>query len=145
MERNLERKPGEFPLTSLLRDLRDEVTTLLRQEIALAKAEISEKIKRLTRDIALIAVGGILAIVAAIFLLLAVRDLLAVGLLAAGVSAGVAVWLAPLIIALAIGIAAWVMIDRGRKALAKEDLTPRKTIQSLREDQQWAKQKLAHT
>jgi hypothetical protein len=141
----MEPKPGEFPLTSLLRDLRDEFTTLFRQEVSLAKAEITEKLKQLAKNLTFLVVGGALGFIAVIFFLFMLHNLITIALVSAGLSSVTASWLSPLLIAVAVGISAWGFISHGRKELSKEDLTPRKTIATLREDQQWAKEKLAHT
>ena len=132
-------------LVGLIRELRDETTTLVRQEIALAKAEASEKAGRLARNAAFIAAGAALGFVALILLLMGVRELLAAGLVNAGMSPDAAAWLSSFIVAIVVGIVSWALIAKGKKALADEGLAPKKTIQSLREDQHFIKQKLART
>lgn len=139
----------DHSLSALIRELRDETTTLLRQEVALAKAEMSEKTSRLTRNFIYIALGGVIAYAALVVLLIAVRDLLMVALVNAGFALGTALWLAPLIVGVVVGIIGWAMIAKGKKALSQEGLAPEKTMESLREDKEWiqhrAKQKLQRT
>lgn len=140
----MEKAPSEHSLVSLLRELRDESSTLIRQEVALAKAEMSEKISRTARDAVLLAIGGVLALGAFILLLLALREVLFVIFVKAGMSLSVAIWFSPLFLALITGTIGWALISKGRKALAQEGMTPHKTVESLREEQQWLKRKLAH-
>ena len=45
-------------IVGLLQTLRDETTTLLRQEVALAKAEVSENISKTGKHAAALAAGG---------------------------------------------------------------------------------------
>jgi hypothetical protein len=136
-------EPPEHSLVFLLRELRDESTTLMRQEIALAKAEMTEKAKIMGRNLAYIAGGAAIAYAAVILLLLGVRDLLAAGLVAAGASPLLATCLSSFVVAIGIGVGAWALINYGRKALAEETLTPEKTIESLREDKEMIKDKLS--
>lgn len=130
-------------LISLIRELRDETSTLVRQEIALAKAETAEKASRLGRNGAYIVAGIAVAYAGFVMLLLAVRDMLASAFLRADLGANVATWLSTLIVAGLVGVVGWVLIAKGKKALTEEGLTLRKTIASLNEDKQFVKQKLA--
>lgn len=141
----METKTTDHSLISLIRDLRNETSTLVRQEIALAKAETAEKATRLGRHVACIAAGIAVAYAGFVILLLALRDLLASGFLRAGFSTDVAAWLSSFIVAVAIGMVGWMLIAKGKKALTQEGLLPRKTIESLKEDKQFVKHKLAST
>ena len=141
----MEAKTTDHSLISLIRELRDEMTTLVRQEIALAKAETAEKAKRLGRNVAYIGVGVAVGYAGFVMLLLGLRDLLAAGLVKAGTDAEVATLLSSFLVAIAIGAAGWALIAKGKKALAEEGLTPKKTVESLKADQQLLKQKLIRT
>ena len=140
----MEAKTTDHSLITLIRELRDEMTTLVRQEIALAQAETAEKAARMGRNIAYIGAGGAVAY-AGFVLLLGLRDLLAMGIVKAGADATVATLLASFIVAIVIGVVGWVLISKGKKALAEEGLIPRKTVESLKKDQQLIKQKFART
>ena len=141
----MEPKTTDHSLVSLLRELRDETSTLLRQEIALAKAETAEKARRVTRNAIAIGIGAVVALCALVFLLLGCRDLIAAGFINGGMEPTTAAWLSSFIIAVVVGAIGAGLIAKGKKALAEEELAPRKTIESLREDQRLIKQKLAHT
>ncbi len=120
-------------LGQLFTDLMNEARTLLRQEVRLAKTELTEKASRVGKDLTSLAVGGaianagLLAIVAAAVM---------------GLAHVVPAWLAALIVGLVVGGIGFGMIQQGRKNLTQEDLTPRKTVKSLEEDKQWVKEQL---
>jgi hypothetical protein len=129
----------------LLRELRDETTTLLRQEVTLAKAEMKENVSRMGSHAAQIAVGGFVAYAGIIVLLIGIGHLLAALLIRAGLDERVAQWLAPSIVGLIVAIIGWMMLSKAKHAFSHDDLAPRKTIDSLRENKQWAQSKLHHT
>ena len=136
------RTSNDHSLISLIRELRDETTTLVRQEVALAKAEMSEKATKMGRNAIFMAVGGLILYAGLVFALLALRDLLIVGLVNAGISFGTSTWLSSLIIGGVAAVTGWALVAKGKKALSEEGLAPEKTIETLRDDQQWAKQRL---
>lgn len=80
----------------LLRGLKEDLTLLVRQEIALAKREIAGKAKGLGRSAALFAVAAAIAVYAVFFLCFALNNLIRAGFDALGLSSGVSGWLAPL-------------------------------------------------
>ena len=127
---------------SLLRELFDEARDLFRQEIALAKTEASEKASVLGRNVAFIAAGGLVAFAGALFILAALSVLLAWVLQNAGLNAGTAMWLGPLIVGLVVAIVGYILINKGLKTLKNGSLKPEKTIQSFKEDKQWTQQRL---
>lgn len=125
-------------LPDLVAGLGRGATRLVQDEIALAKAEIREGVATLLRGLAVVAVGGALALVAAFVLLDAlVRGLTSI--LAQGLSVGVAVWLAPLIVAAVFGVLGAVTVQRGRRVLDGARLTPDETVNTLRETKEWLK------
>jgi len=142
---DIDPRESDHSLAHLLRELRDETTTLVRQEVALAKAETCEKAARMGRNSAYIGAGALLGYAALVLLLLAVRDLIASALTRAGTSPDLATWFSTLLVAIAAGAIGWALIAKGKKALREEGLAPKKTIQSLREDQHLIKQKFART
>ena len=121
-------------LGDLFGDLARDMGTLVSQEMTLARTELTEKAARVGKDIAMLAAGGLvayaglLAIIAAVIVLMADR--------------GVPLWASALIVgAIVAGVGA-LLIQRGLTALRQQDLTPRQTIQSLKEDTQWAKEQI---
>ena len=132
--------PNSIP--GLLRELRDETTTLLRQEVKLAKTELKENVSRMGSHAAHIAIGGFVAYAGVIVLLIGIGHLLGALLVRAGLDEQVAQWLAPSIIGLIVAIIGWMMLSKAKNAIVHDDLAPKQTIDSLRDNKQWAQSKL---
>ena len=119
-------------LGELFADLTRQTTTLIRQEVELAKSEMSAKATTVGRNVAFLAVGG--AVAYAGFL-----ALLAAAIIALATVANIDWWLSALIVGVIAAVVGGLLIVRGRDALQREDLTPRRTIETLKEDAEWAK------
>jgi hypothetical protein len=130
---------------SLLSELREESTTLLRQEVALAKAELGEKASQLGKNTAKIATGGAVAYAGAIVLLIGVGYLASHGLVALGLSESLSQWLGFVLVGVIVALIGWIMLAKAKKALNAENLTPRETVASLRENKRWAQTKIHST
>jgi hypothetical protein len=135
--------PGDNrSISDLLRELRDEGTLLFRQEIALAKTEVTQKATVAGRNVAYLAAGGLVAFLGAFFILFGVTALLYGGLAAAGLSREVAGWLAPLIVGVVVALIGYALVQKAINTLRHESLVPEQTMQSLQEDKQWVQQKV---
>jgi hypothetical protein len=106
-----------------------ETSTLIQQEAALARAELSEKISHVSSGAAAIAVGG--AIIFSGFLVLLAA---AVGALWLMLDTEHRVWLAPLIVGLVVVVLGFIVLAMGRKELKSRNLAPSLTIESMRRD-----------
>ena len=126
----------------LLKDLRGESTLLLREEIALAKKEISEKISSTALNLTYVVGGALVAYVAITFLFLAISSVIAQALVDQGIGIGWAIFLGLLIVALVIGAISAAMIVKGVQTLKKQSLIPEKTVETLKEDKTWAQNKI---
>src|SRR5512133_1897300 len=115
----------ERPLGELFGELGDEVSTLVRQEMELARTEMSQKTAGLGRDAGFVAAGGLVAYAG----FLAILAGIVVGLAAAGL----AWWLSALLVGIVVAIGGYLIMRSGLDGLKKHDLTPRQTIQTLRE------------
>jgi hypothetical protein len=124
---------------SLLKELRDELTTLFRQELALAKTEMGEKARVAGRSIAAIATGGVFVMAGLLVLLLAISALLYWVMVTMGLSAYHAGWIAPLIVGGVTALIGYGLLQSGLNRLREQSPVPEKTVQSLKEDQQWLK------
>lgn len=109
----------------LLGDLSRDTVQLVQKEFALAKAEVSQKASSAAKHLGLIAAGGALAYAGLIVLLGAIVLLL--------VAAGLPAWASALIVGLVCAIGGGLLAKRGLDSLRKEDLTPRQTIETLKE------------
>lgn len=135
--------PNSVP--SLLRELRDETTTLFRQEVALAKTELRENVSKLTGHVVQIAVGGFVAYAGIIVMLIGIGHLLGALFVRLGMGENLATWLAPTLVGLAVGLIGWGMLSRAKNALTHDDVMPRRTVESMRENKAWAQNKLQHS
>ena len=137
--------PPSPSIPTLLRELRDETSTLLRQEVALAKTELKENVSRAGHHATQIAIGSFVAYAGIIVLLIGIGHLLGAVLTRAGVDPQVAQWLAPSGIGLGVAIIGWSLLAKAKNALIHDDLAPRQTIDSLRTHKQWARNKFHHS
>ncbi len=137
MEQSDQRSIGE-----LMKDLRDEVTLLLRQEAELMRTEISETVAKLARNGVMVLVGGAVAYAALLVLLAAAVMGLGAGLVAAGMGVATAVWVAPLVIGAMVVTVALLMVRRGFRALRELRLAPERTVDSVRAHGEWLKGKV---
>jgi hypothetical protein len=129
-------------LPALLRELRDESTTLVRQEVRLAKTELRENISQLGHHAVQIAIGAFVAYAGLIVLLLGLGQLLGVAFEHAGLDSDLSQWLAPAIVGVGAALLGWILLTRARHALTREDLAPHQTIESLKTTKSWAQDKL---
>lgn len=124
---NEERSLGE-----LLGAVTNDLSALVRDEIALAKAEIQQTISKAVKDIVFIVVGGFFAYTG----LLA---LIAAAIL--GLANVVAPWLSALIIGGVIALVGVVLLLRGINSIGNIDVVPR-TTQTVKEDVNIVREKL---
>ena len=142
---NSDTAPQPTSIASLLRELREDAGTLLKQQVMLAKVELKENVTRLGGHVAKIAVGGVVTLMGAIVLLIGLGQLLGVLLEAAGLSDDMAQWLGPVIVGLTVAVIGWTLLAKAKKALTHDAIVPRQTIETLKADQQWAQNKLQHS
>ena len=114
------------PITSLFSDLIENVTTLFRKEVQLAKAELSEKAGQVGTASASVGVGGVILLGAFIMLLHAIVGWLAV--------AGLGTHWGFLIVAVVVGIIGYVALQKGINNLKAARLMPTKTVEQLQRD-----------
>jgi uncharacterized membrane protein YqjE len=119
------------PIARLLKQLAEETSTLVRQELELAKAEMREKGKKAGPGLGMIGGAGLVALLAAgsltAFLILALD----------GVMPN---WAAAAIVTAVYSLVAAVLYLRGKERV--DDVgspAPRQTIETLKEDVEWAK------
>lgn len=126
---------------SLVKELGSDSTRVLREEIALAKAEMREKVEVYRSSSARMAVGGALLMAASLVVLAAMnRGLTA--LLAQWMDVEIAVWLAPLILAVVFGLIGWSLIRRAKEEMAAEGLAPKATLETIREEKRWVQEEM---
>jgi uncharacterized membrane protein YqjE len=121
----------EQPIGELLKQLAGEISTLVHQELELAKAEVREKSGKAGPALGLIGAAGGVA-------LLALGALTAFFILA--LDGALPNWLAALVVAVVYGTVAAGLYLRGKERVeGVGSLAPRQTIETVKEDVQWAK------
>jgi len=118
-------------LGELVSDLSQQTSELIRQEMRLAKAELSEKFADISRHALMIGaaiafgLAAIVAVAGAVTLLI--------------INFGVDPWLAAVITAVVMAAIAFVCAQSGLSALRKTTIAPVETMQSIKETTQWLK------
>jgi len=130
----------ERSIGELFGQLTQDMTLLVRQEVQLARTEMTEKLSKLTTNLISVGAGGFVAYLGGLALMaaliLAVRDLANISL----------VWSAPIVGGI-LAIIGYAMLQRGMKELKQVELAPRRSVenikddvQSIKDDVQWAKE-----
>jgi hypothetical protein len=127
------RTAEERSIAELFGGLSQDVALLVRQEAQLAKNEMQQKLSKVTTDLVSLASGGIVALLGGLALTAAIILLLIDPI-------GVKPWLAAMIVAALLGIVGWVLVQRGLKDLKRTDPAPRRTMETIKDDIQWAKE-----
>jgi uncharacterized membrane protein YqjE len=124
----------EQPMGELFKQLSTDLLTLVRQELKLAQAEMTEKGKKAGIGAGMFGGAGIIG-------LLALGTLTAC--LVAALATGMDVWVAALIVTVVYGALAGVLalIAKNRVTEATPPV-PEQTVESVKEDVQWAKTQL---
>jgi hypothetical protein len=128
------RRIEERPLSELFSDLVTETSNLVRNEVALARVELTDKASKIGKNVGSLVIGGavayagVLAIGAAVIMLL---------------SRVMPNWLAALVVGLVVVCVAWLMISKAIAALQKVELKPEATVESVKEDAKWIKDQIS--
>ena len=117
-------------LGQIVSDVSSDLSTLFRQELALAKTELKEEAGKAGKGAGMLGGAGLAGYFVLFFLSFALFELLNRWLAAA---------LSALVVAVVWGIVAAVLASIGRKALKEANPQLPKTQQTLKEDAQWAK------
>jgi hypothetical protein len=119
------------PIAELLKQLANETTTLVRQELDLAKAEMREKAGKAGPGFGMWGAAGATG-------LLALGSLTAFLILA--LDGAMPNWLAALVVGLVWAAITGVLYLRGKRRVEEAGSpVPEKTIETVKEDVQWAK------
>lgn len=119
------------PLGEVARDLTRDLSLLVRQEIELAKAEMSQKGRIAAPGLGMIGGAGLTALAAAGALTAALVLALSIVLDA---------WLAALIVGVVLAAVAYVLARQGKERVEEAGAPiPEQTIETVKEDVEWAK------
>jgi uncharacterized membrane protein YqjE len=121
----------EEPIGELLKRLSNETTRLVKLELDLAKAEMTQKGKRAGLGAGLLGGAGVAGLLTLIALTLTIIFLL---------DTFMKLWLAALIVTVIWGAIAGVLALKGRDEIKEATpAAPEQTIETVKEDVQWAK------
>lgn len=126
---------NERSLGDLFTELANESSALIRQEVALAQAEITQKATKVGINIGYLVVGGSIAFIA-------VQAILAAVIIGLGILIG-SYWISALIVGIVIAIVAYFMVSSALESLNKMQLTPQQTVETLKEDAEWVKEQVS--
>lgn len=116
-------------LGDLVGEVADDLSTLVRQELQLARAELGGEVKKAGKAGGLLGGAGYAGHMVALFASLALMF---------GLGALIPLGWSALVLALLWGVVGAVLYRRGRRELAAVNPKPEQTIESIKEDVQWA-------
>jgi len=123
----------EPSLGELFGQLAQDTGSLVRQEVQLAKVEITNKVTTAGRNVGFIAAGGALALAGFLVLLAAA---------VAGLGVVIPVWAAALIVGVVVMGIGYALMMKGMGALHQLDPIPERTVQTMKDNQAWVKEQM---
>jgi hypothetical protein len=123
----------ERTLGELFGEFSQDMTRLVRQEIRLARTEMSEKFAAISRKLTSVVAGGFVAYLGALALVAGIVLLLTEVV-------GIPAWLSALLVGAAMAIGGFAMLLAGLRQLKNIDPAPRRTVETLKDDVRWAKE-----
>jgi len=121
---------GERSTADIVKDIVGNLQDIMRSEIQLARAEMTQKAVSAGRAAAVAVAGGIIAFYAVAFVLVCIFDAIALA---------IPYWASALVIAVPLLVASAVMLSAGIQQLRKISPKPTQTIRSIQEDVRWLK------
>jgi hypothetical protein len=120
-------------LGDLFGDLSRQLSSLVRQEVQLAKVEMTQKVSGVGKDVGMMAAGGFVAYAGLLAILAGIIVL---------VANWIPLWLSALIVGLIVVAAGYFLLQSGMKSMKERDMAPKQTIRSIQETTEWAKGQL---
>jgi hypothetical protein len=117
----------------LIGELARETSTLVRQEVHLAKVEMAQKAVDGAKQASYVGVGGLLGIIALQALLAA---------LVFGLAQVMPLWASALLVGGTLAVVAFFVTWKGWRSLKTFELKPRQTLLSIEDTKSWARQQL---
>lgn len=133
-QQQMQIETDERSIGDLFSQLASETGSLVRQEVALAQAEMTAKASKVGKNIGFLAIGGavgyaaVLAILAGIVL---------------GLSSFMPAWAAALLVGAIVGGVSFALVTSALAELKETDLKPEETVESIKEDAQWLKKQMS--
>jgi Flp pilus assembly protein TadB len=117
-------------MSDIIRDLMADVQNIVRGEMRLAKVEIKEKAQQAGQAGGLFGGAAVCGIFAGACLVVTCIAALALAM---------PVWLAALVMAVCLGCTAWGLFLGGRNSIKQVNPVPERTVETLKDDVEWAK------
>ena len=125
--------PSDRSISDILQDVLRNLQDIVRSEVRLAKTEVRQEIVKAKSAALLMAAGALCGVFALFFLLLA--GVYALSLVVPG-------WAAALIVTGALMLIAAITVVAGLKQFKRIHPTPEKTVGTMKENVEWAKQQV---
>jgi hypothetical protein len=122
-------------LGELFAELASEIGTLVRQELRQAGTEVSQRATSVGKDVGGLVAGAVVIHVGVLALVFAAIAGLA--------DLGLDWWLAALLVGIVLAGIGYALVQRGRSAIQRADILPRRTMDNLREDTEWVKDQIS--
>jgi uncharacterized membrane protein len=117
----------------VLQDIVGNIQEIIRSEFRLAKAEVKQEANKAAKPVTHLVIGGALALYALGFLLwTAVLAMATV----------MAMWMAALVVGVLLAIISMALISGASKRLKHVNAVPERTVETLKENVQWAKNQI---
>lgn len=120
-------------LGTIVSGIVEDLQQIVRGEVQLAKTELKEDASQIGKGAAMVGAGVFFGLIAFIFLMLSLTYLL---------SEWMEMWIAAGIVGLALVIIAAILAMSGKSQIQNANLKPEETIDSLKEDQEWASRQM---
>jgi uncharacterized membrane protein YqjE len=125
--------PVQRTVSDVLQDIIGNIQDIIRSEFRLAKVEVKHKVQQAAGPAATMGVAAVIGFYGLGFLLLAALYAL---------SLVMALWLAALIVGFALAAIAAILFSVSRSVLKRIDPVPEKTVQTVKENVQWTKDRI---
>lgn len=126
-------QPPQEGIGPLLGDLLKDLQRMVRGEIALARAEVRDDVSQAGRGVASMAIAAIVGLTGFLLLMLAVAYVL---------NLWMRMWIAMGIVAVVLLAVAGMLAMNAKAKLSATNLKPEQTIESMKENEEWAKQQI---
>jgi uncharacterized membrane protein YqjE len=118
-------------ISEILQDVLRNLQSIVRSEVRLAKTEVGEELTKIKPAIVLLGIGAVCGLFGVLFLLLTTMYAIALAL---------PLWASALVVAVVLIIITAITLKTGQKRMERVQPLPDKTIASMKENAEWARQ-----
>ncbi len=126
--------PESRSVGELLRDLANDITSLIRSELALARTEAQEKLHQAIASVVMLLAGSLMAFAALIILLMAVVAVL---------DNFMPEWLAAILVSVVVVGIGYFLVRKGLNDLSAQRLAPARTTANIKRDVSLVQEKVS--